>query len=301
MMPRWLPFAASALGAAALTTVSLAGLAMRRWQLETEHLVKRLASTRTAELDRPRAVSFAALTSLPPPVQCYFRSVLRDGQPFIRAARIVQAGQFNMSTGSNDWRSYEATQFYHISPPGYVWEARIRLAPLLDVLVRDAYVARHATMRGAVMAAVDVVNERDRPELDEGALQRYLAEAAMFPTALPERGVVWTPIDENHATASLTDGATTACLDFAFAATGEILGVSTARRWRAEKSDYVIGAWGGRYGRYEVRSGMRVPSEADVYWNVDGRRCSYITIRVTDASFDFEPAGSRGATDANAA
>jgi hypothetical protein len=226
MMPRWLPFAASALGAAALTTVSVAGIAMRRWQLETENLVKCLASATPPELDRPRTVSFAALTSLPPPVERYFRSVLRDG--------------------------------------------------------------------GALMAVIDVVNECDRQELDEGALQRYLAEAAMFPTALlPERGVVWTPIDENHATASLTDGATTACLDFAFAATGEILGVSTARRWRAEKSGYAIGAWGGRYGQYEVHNGMRVPSEADVYWKIGGRRCSYITIRVTDASFDFEPAGSR--------
>ncbi|MDB5041129.1 MAG: hypothetical protein JWN27_1855 [Candidatus Eremiobacteraeota bacterium] len=294
MMPRWLPFAASALGAAALATVGLIGVAMRRWQLETEHLVKRLALTSEPELDRAQTVSFEALASLPPPVERYFRSVLRDGQPFIRAARIVQAGQFNMKMDGNDWRPYQATQFYHLSPPGYVWDARVRLAPILDVLVRDAYVARHATMRGALMAVVAVVNEHDRPELDEGALQRYLAEAAMFPTALlPERGVVWSPIDENHATASLTDGATTACLDFAFAATGEILGVSTARRWRAEKSGYVIGAWGGRYGRYEVRNGMRVPSEADVYWNVDGRRCSYITIRVTDASFEFEPAVSR--------
>jgi hypothetical protein len=294
MMPRWLSFAAPALGAAALATVALIGVAMRRWQLETEHLVEGLASTKRAEPDRPATVSFAALGSLPPPVERYFRSVLRDGQPFIRAARIVQCGQFNMKIVGNDWRPYQATQFYRVSPPGYVWDARVRLAPILDVLVRDAYVARHATMRGALMAAVDVVNERDRPELDEGALQRYLAEAAMFPTALlPERGVAWTPIDENHATASLTDGATTARLDFAFAATGEILGVSTARRYRAEKDGYVIAPWGGRYGRYEVRNGMRVPSEADVYWNVDGRRCSYITIRVTDASFDFEPAVSR--------
>jgi hypothetical protein len=294
MMQRWLPCAASALGAAALATVALAGVAMRRWQLETEQLVKRLASTSPPELNRPQTVSFAALASLPTPVERYFRSVLRDGGPIIRAARIEQDGQFNMKTDGNDWRPYQATQFYRVSPPGYVWDARIRLAPLLDVLVRDAYVARHATMRGALMAAVDVVNERDRPELDEGALQRYLAEAAMFPTALlPERGVVWTPIDENHSTASLTDGAATARLDFAFSATGEILGVSTARRWRAEKGGYVIGSWGGRYGRYEVRNGMRVPSEADVYWSIGGRRCSYITIRVTDASFDFEPAGSR--------
>ena len=63
MMQRWLPCAASALGAAALTTVSVAGIAMRRWQLETENLVKCLASATPPELDRPRTVSFAVSSS----------------------------------------------------------------------------------------------------------------------------------------------------------------------------------------------------------------------------------------------
>jgi hypothetical protein len=54
-------------------------------------------------------------------VERYFRRVLHDGQAYIRAARIVQAGQFNMNADGDDWRLYEATQFYCVNPPGYVW------------------------------------------------------------------------------------------------------------------------------------------------------------------------------------
>lgn len=288
MMPRWVPFAASALGLAALAAASATGIAMRRWRLDTEHLVADLTSGGARVPERPRLVSFAALSTLPPPVERYFRSVLQDGQPYVRAARIVQAGRFNMTPGTDVWRPFEATQFYHVDPPGYVWDAGIRIAPLVDVRVRDAYVAGRGTMRGAVLAMVDVVNVGNRRELDEGALQRYVAEAPMFPTALlPEEGVRWTPVDDNHAAASLTDGTTTARLEFEFAPTGEIV-AATASRYQAAKGRFVRAPWCGRFGRYEVRSGMRVPLEADAYWSVDGQRQAYVTLRVTGATFDFD-------------
>src|SRR5207249_11032068 len=84
-------------------------------------------------------------------------------------------------------------------PPGFVWDAAIRVAPFLSVRVRDAYIRGAGSMQGRLAAVVTVVDQRDRPELNAGALQRYLAEAVWFPTALlPGQGVAWQAVDRSE-------------------------------------------------------------------------------------------------------
>ena len=287
-MRRWLSVAASVSGTALVATMTLGRVTLHRWKSESERLMRELAAPFGPNPDRTELVSFADLVNLPAPVQRYFRCVLQDGQRAICAVRIEQTGHFNMRAAGSDWQRFEATQFYRVQPAGYVWDARIRLAPLVDVRVRDTYISQHGSMHGIVLGMIDIMNERDRHELDEGALQRYLAEAVFFPTALlPQAGVTWTAIDDTHAGASLTDGATTARLDFEFSASGEIVSVSTKRRYRIDKGRYVAAPWGGRYSRYETHEGMRVPTEANVYWIVAGRESSYIAMHVVQASYEF--------------
>src|ERR687884_130269 len=103
----------------------------------------------------------------------------------------------------------------------------------MKVRVRDAYVAGQGSMQGKVLSLVPVVNERAKAELNAGALQRYLAEAVWFPTALlPTAGVQWSAIDNRRALATLTDCGTTVSLKFHFNEAGEITGVSTSGRYR---------------------------------------------------------------------
>lgn len=232
-------------------------------------------------------MSFAALGALPAVVEHYFRSVLSDGQLLVETARFAQTGRFNMNEVHPAWRAFDAEQAYRVTPPGFVWDAHIHMAPFIDVWVRDAYVAQRGSLRVAVLGVADVANERDTPELSEGELQRYLAEAPMFPTALlPAAGVSWNSLDDTHAVASITNGATTAALTFEFATSGEIVAVS-AERYRAENGGYVRTPWFGRYRRYEAVDGMRVPMQAEVGWILDGRPTLYITLDITSARYNF--------------
>jgi hypothetical protein len=146
-------------------------------------------------------------------------------------------------------------------------------------------------MLGALLAVVPVVREADGPELRAGALQRYLAESVWLPTALlPGERVSWNPIDDSHARATLTDGETSVALEFEFGPEGEILGVYTPGRQRAaapEPGGYDTLPWGGRYRRYEERTGMWVPLESEVYWVVDGREQPYYRGRNVRVEYDF--------------
>ena len=242
----------------------------------------------------PGRVSFQSLGSLPAPVERYFRTVLQEGQPHIRSALVTQAGEFRSKESPDPkagWRPFEATQIFTTEPPGFVWDARIRMAPLMSVRVRDAYVAGHASMHGALLGIVTVVDAADDPQLRTGALQRYLAESVWFPTALlPRDRLHWSPIDEAHARATLIDGETSATLEFEFGPNDEIVGCYTPDRPRAlsrASGHYVKLPWGGRYRRYDKRGGVRVPLEAEVYWVVDGKEQPYYRGRNLRVEYDF--------------
>jgi hypothetical protein len=277
---------ASSLGAVTLAIASAVGIAGRRWRDDTQRLVDRL--TRGAVGADGATVSFAELDGLPKPVQRFFRRVLIAGLPCIATARIVQTGRLNLSETGDDWHAFDATQTYRVRSPGYVWDARIRQAPFTHLSARDAYVAQRATMRGSILSLVDVVNANHTHELNEAALQRYLAEAVMFPTALlPSQGVSWAPIDETHAWATVVDGDATARLQFEFADTGEIAAVFSASRYRTKDRHEVSTPWGARFRCYETAYAMRVPSEAEVYWLIDGTPRRYLTLAVRSFRYGF--------------
>ena len=288
---RWVRRAAFAAGIGTASAALAAMAASRRWREASE--------ARVAELERlagrpADSVSFHALGAMPAPVERYFRRVLRDGQPRIRTARVRQSGTFRSREGGEverGWAPFTATQHFTADPPGFVWDAGIRMAPLVRVRVRDGYVNGRAMMRGAIAALVPVVSAPDDAALRAGALQRWLAEAVWFPTALlPREGLRWEPMDETHARATVVDGPTSVALEFEFAPEGEIVAVRTPGRVRTapgRSGEYVLAPWGGRYGRYETFAGMRVPTEAEVYWVLGGREEPYYRGRNERIEYEF--------------
>src|SRR3954447_3419152 len=279
MASSWVRWSALALGATIAAGLIGLALATRRWHAETQRLLASLSGSST---ESRGTVHLDDLNSLSAPVQRYFRLVLRQGQAFVSRASVRQEGEFRTKESENPeagWQPFTATQVFTTSPPGFVWDARISIAPAGAVWVRDAYARGQADMLGAVLGIIPVVNERDSPELRAGAAQRYLAEAVWFPTALlPESGITWTGMDDSHARATLTDGSTVVSLEFEFGPEGYIVSSFSPGRLRsdpANKGRYLTSPWGGRYRQYQKRGGMQVPTDSEVYWMVGGREQPY--------------------------
>jgi len=154
--------------------------------------------------------------------------------------------------------------------------------------VRDAYVAGQGSMQAKILSLVTVVDEREKAELNAGALQRYLAEAVWFPTALlPSEEVKWRAIDNSRALATLTDSGTTVSLEFHFNDVGEIKGVFTPGRYREVNGKYESAPWAGHFRNYKERDGMRIPVEGDVEWQLPGRSFPYWKGRIVEVEYDF--------------
>jgi hypothetical protein len=256
-----------------------------RWNAGTAALVEQVTAARVT--GAPSVYLERDLSGLPDVVARYFRAVLRDGQPIIRGVRATQEGDFRGEASEEAWRHFTAVQTFSTGPPGFVWDARIGMGAGLVVFVRDAYSGRTGSMRASILGLVPVVDVSGTPEMASGALQRYLAEAAWFPTALlPSQGVRWTPVDAATARATLTDGPTSVSLDFRFGPEGDIAEVFTKSRYREDGGRYVSTPWGGRFGPAQARDGVRVPLSAEVAWEIDGRRFAYWRGRVTSIEFD---------------
>lgn len=121
-------------------------------------------------------MTFRDFDPLPPPVGRYLRFALREGQPFIRSVRLRQAGELR-GIADPKWNFYKATQVIAAGRPGFVWDASVRTG-LMRVRVRDSYVLGRAAGQVSLFSVVTLADERNRAELNSGALHRLQSAKA---------------------------------------------------------------------------------------------------------------------------
>ncbi len=280
---KWALLVAGVLVAAAFV---VAGYGASRWAQGTRALLVRLEATRVAS--PVRVFDATELDGQPPPVQRYFRAVLKDGQPIVAAASVEHRGSFNMSTSGEQWKSFASTQRVVTQRPGFVWDARIAMLPGLVVHVHDAYVAGEGILHAAILGLFTLADLRGGEAVAEGELMRFLAEAAWYPTALlPSQGVQWEPVDDRSARATLVDGPLGLTLLFRFNDEGLVESVRAEARGRTVGGRVVMTPWQGRWSDYRDHGGMRVPFSGEVAWLLPEGAKPYWRGTITAMSYEF--------------
>ena len=280
---KWVLLVAGALVAAAFAA---AGYGASRWAQATHALLARLEAARVAA--PVRVFDAAELEDLPPPVQRYFRAVLKEGQPIVATASVEHRGSFNMSAGGEQWKPFTSTQRVVTQRPGFVWDARIAMLPGLAVHVHDAYVAGEGILHPAILGLFTLVDLRGGGEVAQGELMRYFAEAAWYPTALlPSQGVAWAPVDDRSALAKLDDGSLSLTLLFRFNDDGLIESIRAEARGRTVGRQIVMTPWQGRWSDYREHGGMRVPFSGEVAWLLPEGAKPYWRGTITALSYEF--------------
>ncbi len=254
-----------------------------RWQSETDRLRARL--TNGKQTINPKTYDPKELEGLPTPVQRFFQTVLKPGQPIVAAVNLSQQGIFNMSETANKWSPFTATQIVTTQRQGFDWDARIQMAPGVSAFVHDVYALGEGSLHASLLGLFTVADVRGTPEAAQGELLRFFAEMPWYPTALlPSQGVRWEAIDDTSARAILTDVPTTVSLVFRFNAEGTIETMRAEARYRDKLTAM---PWSGRFWDYSVRNGMLIPLEGEVGWEYpDGIRL-YYKGKVTKINYEF--------------
>lgn len=250
---------------------------MARWNTATAATVALLAPGQAR-------VSSAELAALPPAAARYFARALSDAHRQVRFATATQRAKFFINGA---WRDLRATQHFAASPPGFVWDARIEMAPLLPASVRDAYVGGRGSLQASMFGLYSLVDQSGVAELNAGALQRFLGEAVWFPTALlPSAGVRWSARDDLSAAATLTDHAVSVSLLFQFNGDGDVIRIS-GDRYKESNGTYTLQPWVITCGDHAERGGMRIPLFCEVAWVGSKGPEPYWRGRVTDITYTF--------------
>jgi len=257
-----------------------------RWNTRTRELRARLEAARVPV--EPQVVSFRELEGLPAPVQRYFRTVLKEGQPMVSGVRVQHIGTFNMGETTDQWKSFTSNQRVVTQRPGFDWDGRVTMMPGLQVRVHDAYVAGEGILHASLLGLFSLVNLRGTSDVAEGELMRFFAEAAWYPTALlPSQGVRWEAVDDRSARGTLTEGTIAVTMLFTFNEQGLIDTVRADARGRTVGGRVVPTPWHGRFWNYGERSGMLVPLDGEVAWLLPEGAKPYWRGRITKIIYDF--------------
>ena len=260
-----------------------------KWRKKTECIVTRLRQTRQTPLKG--IFNADELNGLPTPVQRYFKTVLSDGQPIITGVTLRQIGVFNVSETGEKWQPFHSEQHVTTTPPGFVWNASIRMFPGIPARVHDAYVAGKGYLQASLFGAITLADLKETPEIAYGELMRYLAEAAWYPTALlPSQGVLWEPVDENSAKATIKDGETELSMVFHFDQNGLIESAFSAKRGRKVGGKVITTPWEGRWTDYEKHDGMLIPTKGTVAWILPEGEQVYWKGKITTISYEYATA-----------
>jgi hypothetical protein len=207
----------------------------------------------------------------PAPVARYRLLAVGDRAP-VRALTLHHHGTFRTSPTAKP-RSIHGAQLFTADPPGFVWAGRIEVFPGLWIEARDMAVGGRGSMR-VLLDDTLVLVDAHGPELDQGSALRLLAEMPWYPTSLFDaRSVSWSAIDATHARATLNGGDrhddVSAVFEFGPDGLPERM---TAERFNGEG---VLLPWGGEYRDFRAVSGMLVPFEAEVSWQLPAGPCPY--------------------------
>jgi hypothetical protein len=243
-----------------------------RWQEHQRELQSGLMQFRREPA--PAVFVEHELDLLPANVQRFFHTVLPPGQRVVAAARLRHRGTMNLASEGESWVPFVSHQSVVTQRPAFVWNATVTMWGVVPVRVVDAYVRGEGRSEAALCGLVPLGEQRGRGAVATAQLQRFLAEAPWYPTALlPRQGVQWRAAGDRQATATLQDGDASATLTFTFDAEGRIERVHADARGRRVGDELVPTPWTGRFWDYAERDGMQVPLQAEVAWVLpDGER-----------------------------
>ena len=223
------------------------------------------------------------MSKLPYPVAKWLLSSGFDGQNYVGAVKLKQKGELRTAIGK-PWLPMEAKQLFVTAQPGFVWDAKIRMAPGIYLNGMDKYSDGKGSMLIKLMSIANLVDAKG-PEIDQGTLLRYLAETAWFPTAAISEYIEWSPIDEKSAMAKMAYGGIEAVGIFEFNEKGQVVAFS-AKRFMDKDGEYFLEDWRVVLDGHENIGGFIVPTRVKVIWGMDEGDFEWFRCKVTEIEYE---------------
>jgi hypothetical protein len=175
-------------------------------------------------------------------------------------------------------------QSFTTKPPAFLWHATMRSFPLVWVSGTDRFSDGHGSMHIKRLSIITLGNARG-PEMDQGALQRYLAEMAWFLAAWLSDAIEWQAIDTHSVKATFHEQGVTASVVLQVNEQGQLTHVST-QRYMEEHGRYRLEPWSGQSNEYHEVDGMRIPTGSEVTWQLASGEFTWLRFKITEIEYN---------------
>lgn len=230
-----------------------------------------------------KTVTKEDLAGLPLCVQKWLEQSKVVGKEKIQTVRLKQKGLMRLEEGK-PWMPVEAEQYFSVEKPAFIWVAKIKAAPFVNIVGRDKYFEGKGHMLIKLLSLITLADSRGK-EMDQGTLLRYLAEIQWFPTAALSSYIKWDEMDSNRAKATMSYGGVTASGIFEFNEKGELVSF-TANRYREVNGRYVLQDWGGITRGYREFNGIRIPNKNDIIWKQETGDFNWFKCEITEIEYN---------------
>jgi len=228
-------------------------------------------------------ITQAEIQNLPQPVQRFLEYSGVIGTPRITQATIEQTGFFKIAP-DKPWVPFTATQVCNIPEASFEWKVRMKMAPLMIVKGKDALKGGCGSMKIKLFGLIPLVNAKG-PEIDQGAMTRYLGETIWFPQAFLDDHIRWEAIDSVSAKAIFTIAEKSVEGIFHFDVLGPVTSF-TCDRYASEGKELVLTPWQCPVDEYKVFNGIQIAAKARAIWDRPESEYTYIKLEVTRVDYE---------------
>ena len=157
----------------------------------------------------------------------------------------------------------------------------------MNISGRDKFVDGKGEMLIKLWSVIPIVNAKENHKVNQGTIQRYLAEIIWFPTAALSQYITWESIDDNSAKATMSYMGTTGSGIFYFNESGEFLKFSAMRYKDIEKDSKLI-EWAVESLKTKEFNSIKIPVELKATWKLDDGDWTWLKLKITDIKYIFE-------------
>ncbi len=227
------------------------------------------------------------IDSLPPPVQRYIKYALDQTRTTVTSVRLLHSGHFRLKPDQKFF-PIKGEQYYATEPPGFVWHAKISVAPLIWMEARDHYQSGRAGFLGKLWSTFTLVDKHDEPEVTRASLLRWLAEAPWFPQVfLDDRHIKWSPVDEYTAKVETVDDNLSVSAIVRINDEGQLTSLEAHDRGRDVGKKIVPTPWVARFTDYRDASGVNIPFVGEVSWKLPDGDFTYARFSIDRIEYDI--------------
>jgi hypothetical protein len=224
-----------------------------------------------------------SIANLPEPVQRYMQFSGVIGTPWVETVRLQQTGTFR--TGADrPWMPVTAEETYTTDPPGFVWNARFKMAGLPLIRARDTYAAGKGHMFGKLAGVYTLFDARGT-ELTQATMLRYLNEVMWFPTAFLGDNMRWEALDDRSARVTFSDGGGNVSAVLYFDPDGRLTNFE-AMRYYENLGNYSLERWSTPITAYGEHSGLRLPTRGKAVWHLADCDFAYADLEITEVEYN---------------